>query len=144
MAQREIGIVSPFLSATALLDDSLPPLLSNAIARGVSISVYTDEKLNEDNKKILKPHFVKAKQILIESGVKVILTKRIHNKTMWVDNDLIIEGSYNWLSAVRKPNSPWCRYETSIMYRGDGVNEMIQSVYSDLESRKFEEKVHAY
>lgn len=71
-------------------------------------------------------------------GVQVVKTKRVHSKALWIDQDMLIEGSFNWLSAVRQPNSPWCRYETSLIFRGDKVVEMIKKLKEDLEKRILE------
>ena len=61
----------------------------------------------------------------------MIVYKGIHNKTICVDDKLLIEGSFNWLSSVRDENSPYCRKETSVMLQGEGVNEMINTILGD-------------
>ncbi|KTD87470.1 AAA domain-containing protein [Paenibacillus etheri] len=133
-ANREVHIVSPFLSSNALDADELKVVCLEAIERGVKIVVYTDEALNKRHGFLL-PHFIKAKEMLSAWGVQVVITKRVHSKALWIDKDMLIEGSFNWLSAVRKPNSQWCRYETSLIFRGDKVNEMIEKIKEDLEKR---------
>lgn len=135
-ANKEVHIVSPFLSSNALEADKLKVLCMEAINRGVSIVVYTDEALNKRHGFLLD-HFIRAKEMLTEWGVKVVITKRVHSKALWVDNDMLIEGSFNWLSAVRRPNSQWCRYETSLIFRGDKVHEMIERIKEDLQQRTF-------
>ncbi|MNE78890.1 hypothetical protein D3C80_1753320 [compost metagenome] len=113
----------------------LERLFDEAVGRGVKIIVYTDEALNYFRKD-LKLNYVNAKQILQEHGVQLFLTKRVHSKALWVDSDVLIEGSFNWLSAVRTPNSQWCRFETSMVYRGSEVTKMINIIKEDLEKRK--------
>lgn len=44
--------------------------------------------------------------------------------------------SFNWLSAIRQPNSRWYRFETSLVYRGSEVIAMINKLKEDLEKRK--------
>lgn len=134
-ANQEIHIVSPFLSSAAIKADNLDVLFDEAIQRGVSIHIYTDEALNYYQNK-LKANYSKAKEILNKPGINLFLTKRVHSKAMWVDSSLLIEGSFNWLSAVRQPNSRWCRYETSLVYRGAEVIPMINKLKEDLEKRK--------
>src|SRR5690606_24750585 len=133
-ANKEVHIVSPFLSANALKADGLQDICKAAIQRGIKIVVYTDEALNQRHG-FLFPHFVKAKEMLFDWGVQVVRTKRVHSKALWVDKDMLIEGSFNWLSAVRQPNSRWCRYETSLLFRGDKVVEMIEKIKDDLGKR---------
>jgi len=133
-ARKEIHIVSPFLSSEAIVADSLQELFEEAVRKGTKVTVYTDKQLNEQNGK-QKMAFVKAKEILQESGVNLVMANRFHNKTLWIDDSLLIEGSFNWLSARRRPDDPWCRYETSLVYQGDGVEVMIQQIYTDLQKR---------
>lgn len=133
-ANKEVHIVSPYLSVNALTTDGLQGVCEEAIQRGIKIVVYTDEMLNQRDG-LLHQHFMKAKEMLSHWGVNVVKTKRVHSKALWVDQDMLIEGSFNWLSAVRQPNNPWCRYETSLIFRGDKVNEMIKQIHSDLEKR---------
>lgn len=123
------------MSSEAIEADGLQDIFIEAIQNGIQVTIYTDEKLNEQNGK-QKIKFVKAKEILHNTGVKVIIANRIHNKTLWIDNRLLIEGSFNWLSARRNPNDPWSRYETSLVYKGNGVEQMIHQISSDLEKRK--------
>ncbi|WP_337102018.1 AAA domain-containing protein [Paenibacillus sp. YIM B09110] len=133
-ANKEVHIVSPFLSSNALDADGLEAVCKEAIGRGIEIVVYTDEALNKRHG-LLFPHFIRATEMLTAWGVQVVITKRVHSKALWVDRDMLIEGSFNWLSAVRKPNSQWCRYETSLIFRGDKVLEMIEKIKEDLEKR---------
>lgn len=135
MAQKEVHIVSPFLSWNAIEQDELDKLFADVIYRGIKIHVYTDEQLNEYQGK-KRFNFIKAKDILSTLGVNVHILDRIHNKTLWVDDSLLIEGSFNWLSARRQKDDPWCRYETSLLYRGTGVEDMITKVYKDLRGKE--------
>lgn len=134
-ANHEIHIVSPFLSSAAIKADNLDVLFDEAIQRGVKIHIYTDEALNYFQNK-LNVNYLKAKEILEKPGIYLSLTKRVHSKALWVDSSVLIEGSFNWLSAVRQPNSQWCRFETSLVYRGAEVNAMITKLKEDLEKRK--------
>ncbi|MFB7121843.1 AAA domain-containing protein [Bacillus tropicus] len=135
MAKKEVHIVSPFLSWNAIEQDELNKLFTDIIYKGIKVHVYTDEQLNEYQGK-KRFNFIKAKDVLSTLGVNVHILDRIHNKTLWVDESLLIEGSFNWLSARRKKNDPWCRYETSLLYRGTGVEEMIKKVYKDLRGKE--------
>jgi energy-coupling factor transporter ATP-binding protein EcfA2 len=134
-ARKEIHIVSPFLSSEAIEADHLQEIFEEAVRNGTKVTVYTDKHLNEQNGKP-KINFIRAKEILLKSGVQLVIANRIHNKTLWIDDWLLIEGSFNWLSARRSPDDPWCRYEASLVYKGDGVEGMIQQIYSDLQKRK--------
>lgn len=134
-ANQEIHIVSPYLSSIAIEADQLQPLFDEAVQRGITVSVYTNEAMNYSMGK-LKDTYVKAKQIFQEHGVQLHLTDRVHSKALWVDTNVLIEGSFNWLSAMRNPSHQWCYYETSLVYRGPDVGEMIGKIREDLEKRK--------
>ncbi|MDF2925798.1 MAG: helicase [Paenibacillaceae bacterium] len=134
-ANQEVHIVSPFLSSAAIKADNLDFLFDEAIQRGVRIHIYTDETLNYFHNK-LRASYLKAKEILDKPGINLVLTNRVHSKAMWVDSNVLIEGSFNWLSAVRQPDNRWCRFETSLVYRGAEVIDMIAILKEDLESRR--------
>lgn len=134
-ANEEVHIVSPFLSSAAIKADQLEGLFDEAAKRGVTVTVYTDEALNYFRNEP-KANYVKAKQILQVHGVQLYLTNRVHSKALWVDSNLLIEGSFNWLSAVRIRTSQWCRFETSMVYRGPDVANMIDNIKEKLEERK--------
>lgn len=124
--QRELNIVSPFLSVKAF-DEQLILLLNNAIVRGVKISVYTDKYFNDK-----KNNFLLACELLHEMRISLHVIPKIHNKSLWLDNNTLIEGSFNWLSAVRDNTSDWCRYETSLLYSGNEVGGMIEKIRTHL------------
>lgn len=131
---REVHIISPYLSSVAIEADKLIETFKRGILNGTKITVYTDSQLSLQREPYIT-NFKKAQQLLSESGVILRIVKRIHNKTIWVDKKILIEGSFNWLSAVRDPSSEWCRYESSLVYQGDKVSKMIDKVYLDLQSR---------
>lgn len=134
-ADQELHIVSPYLSSVAIEADKLELLFGEAIQRGVNIYVYTDEALNFSNG-YLKTNYVKAKELLSQLGINVFLMKGVHSKALWVDSAVLVEGSFNWLSAIRQSDSLWCRYETSLVYRGEEVGNMIVKLKEDLKKRK--------
>jgi hypothetical protein len=134
-AEKEITIVSPFISSLAIKHDNLVELFQKAINRGVKVSVYTDKWLNSYQVQP-KPQFIEGVQMLEAIGVTVYVVERIHNKTICVDNRLLIEGSFNWLSTRRTPGDPWCRYEASFAYTGSEVSDMIKNLLAELEKTK--------
>lgn len=58
-----------------------------------------------------------------------------------MDDSLLVEGSFNWLSAVRDKNSPYCRQESSVFITGGKVKEMIEKVVEDF---MLEDKINYY
>lgn len=113
-AEKRLVIVSPFISIQALTDDRIPELLFEAVQRNVEVIIYTDAHLDMV-KGSLKPHAEAGRKALIETGATLQIMSGIHNKTVIVDRKVLIEGSFNWLSAVRDEQSPYHRRETSIV-----------------------------
>lgn len=129
-AEKRLLIFSPFISEAAIIADGVTALIKTAIERGVCVKIITDEYLDMVNGR-LKDSAEAGRNILRKAGAKLIVYKGIHNKTICVDDKLLIEGSFNWLSSVRDENSPYCRKETSVMLQGEGVNEMINTILGD-------------
>ncbi|XNM58194.1 hypothetical protein ACLK1S_26870 [Escherichia coli] len=43
------------------------------------------------------------------------------------DEELLCVGSFNWFSAAREDK--YQRYDTSLVYRGEGVKNEIKAIY---------------
>lgn len=132
-AVQTIRITSPWVTARAIREDGIEKLVADAVDRGVQVTFYVDSDLNRKDGREL-PSAAEGKQLLAESGATVKVTQRIHNKTIAVDDGLICEGSFNWLSAVRRAESPFHRYERSLVY-AEGAAPLIQHFLADIESR---------
>lgn len=130
-AQSRLVIVSPFISIQALDADGIPEILKTAVQRGIEILVITDANLDQVNGK-LKPHAEKGRQALIEAGVNIKILSGIHNKTIIIDRRVLIEGSFNWLSAVRDETSPYYRMEASIVLKEPYCVRFINRVETEL------------
>ena len=64
-------------------------------------------------------------KILERAGAKVVVVDRIHHKTLCMDNRWIVDGSFNWFSAIRDPAHPYQRQERSMRYSGKKAEKMI-------------------
>jgi PLD-like domain len=123
-AKKRVVIVSPFISSKAIKADNLSVLVKQAVVRGVEVKVFVDYNLNTIDGEMK----LSAKQgiaDLVNAGAKVAIASEIHNKTLARDNDVIAEGSFNWLSAVRVKNAENQREERTLVLSGEGVSEMI-------------------
>ena len=58
---------------------------------------------------------MRGREIIKQSGAKLKLVDGIHGKTIIIDNDIIIDGSFNWFSALRDEQSKYFREESSIV-----------------------------
>jgi hypothetical protein len=134
-AQERVLIVSPFVSKSALHADCIPAHVQSAISRGVVVQVYTDNDLNRVDGD-LKRSANEGIAELLRAGATVIVLDGIHNKTLIRDNDLITEGSFNWLSAVRTYGGTHQREERTIVVEGDEAKGMIEDEIKGLRSKR--------
>lgn len=129
--KKRLLIFSPFISISALQSDGITDWIRQAIGqRNVDIRIVTDEQMDKQGNK-LKEAALKGRQALSEAGARVIVYQGVHNKTICMDDSLLVEGSFNWLSAARDKNSLYCRKEASVFITGGKVKEMIEKVVAD-------------
>jgi hypothetical protein len=131
-ARNSIVIVSPFISIHAIERDQLIPKISAAIKRKVNVVVYTDSFLDKSGLS-LKNSAKRGRKALTDAGVKLKIVNGIHNKTLCRDDDLLVEGSFNWLSAIRDLNNEYQRHEVSLSYQGKEVKNLVDEVLEEME-----------
>lgn len=124
-AKKRVVVVSPFISISAIESDKLVHLAKLAVTRGVDVRFYIDYHLNciDGEMKLSARDGITA---LAKVGAKVAIVNGIHNKTIIKDNDMIAEGSFNWLSAVRIRNGECQREERTLVYSGEAAKKMIE------------------
>ncbi|WP_438710744.1 AAA domain-containing protein [Aquimarina muelleri] len=127
IAQEELIIFSPFISIKAIENDNIIALINEAIKRGIKITILTDKHLDKVRNK-LKENSELGRKAITATKASLIVVNGIHNKTICVDDKVIIEGSFNWLSATRDINSPYHRSETSVIIQGTRVKEDIERI----------------
>ncbi len=130
-ARNSIVIVSPFISIHAIERDQLIPKISAAIKRKVDVVVYTDSFLDKSGLS-LKNSAKRGRKALTDAGVKLKIVNGIHNKTLCRDDDLLVEGSFNWLSAIRDLDNEYRRHEVSLCYQGKEVKSLIDEVLEEM------------
>lgn len=125
-AQEKLVIVSPWLTQPAVVADGVIDKIKAAVARSVEVVIYADSQLNK------KEAMERAVSALRSAGATVKLCHNIHSKIICIDDDVFIEGSFNWLSAAR--DGQFVRYDTSIIYQGGKTAEFIRATVADLDS----------
>jgi len=130
-AKKEIIIVSPFISIHAIESDNLSELIRKKVNAGVKVTVITDEHLDKTNGS-LKTSSADGRKLLQTLGAELKTINRIHSKTIMVDDRILIEGSFNWLSAVRDPDSKYARHEISILLRNEEAQTKIIEAKKEL------------
>lgn len=134
-SQKRVVIISPFIAREAIIMDQIHDWIHKAVLRGVEVTIYTDSRLNLDSNGNERTACKEGKNLLYSSGAQVKIADRIHNKTLCVDDKILVEGSFNWLSAVRAADHQWHRFETSICYENEDAHSLIQQVLIEMESR---------
>lgn len=130
--QTKLIITSPFLSIHALNADNISNKIQNLIDNNVEVIIYTDKYLDVINGKI-KPHAQEARRAIKKSGASLKVVSGIHNKTIIMDDKVLVEGSFNWLSATRNKNSPFYREESSICLTNDLAKPLIERAKKRIE-----------
>lgn len=132
-ATKRLLIVSPFISIQAIEHDNLIPLMREAVERGVEVVVYSDFRLDCDKQTgVLRKEAVAGRKALTENGVKLILLKGIHNKSLAIDDSVLVEGSFNWLSARR--NGSYSRHECSVKLISPEAAKHISNLRKELDA----------
>ncbi len=129
-AVTDLAIVSPYLTLRALNDDEIEQRVLETTARGVRVSIFTDRFLNEEKR---PKEFHDCLKQLMQAGAEIYVaeTMGIHSKLLWFDRQTFVNGSFNWLSAVRS-DSKYRRYEVSSVYRGESAAPFIRRAGRDL------------
>lgn len=152
IAKTELIIVSPFISSNAIVSDTVKYFLNDnretvfsikiesvknqlitAVKKGVKVLIITDSTLDTNNNQ-LKPTAQKGREIIKQSGAQLKLVDGIHSKTIIIDDEIIIDGSFNWFSALRDAQSKYFREESSIVVKGEPAKAMIKKAKSYLEN----------
>ena len=133
-ARQRVVIVSPFISAGAIKADRIDEQIREAVSRGVAVRIFGDRSLNaNDDTGILDPAASEGISLLQEAGARVQLLSGVHSKTLAYDNDMIAEGSFNWLSAVRDDRHRHHRHESSLFLFGGEAGQMTAQELDRLE-----------
>lgn len=133
-AHTHLVIVSPFISLKAVQDDDLPARIAAAKAQrpNLRITVYTDAHLDAPAG-LLHARARDGRAALVRAGAQVKEVEQIHNKTICIDDEILIEGSFNWLSASRSETH--ARHEVSWSFRGEACAALIQDLTRKMETR---------
>lgn len=128
-AQRQLTICSPFITGHAgFLQDILPRnMLRSFLNSGKQLNIFYRE--GDDKVQMLKNHLdqtLSGSYYRLSQNVTLTSVKGLHRKTMFADDDLYIEGSYNWLSSARSLKDPYYFMEASLVFKGAWAQELVQ------------------
>lgn len=119
-----IIIASPWVTRRAL--ESTAPHLSEATSRGINVAVYFDWHMTSER---AGGNIGDLIEMMRACGVTLHSNQRgkrqFHNKTLTIGDSEIIEGSYNWLSAIRDETHRYHRHERSLCLTGASAADAI-------------------
>jgi len=131
-AKSEIVIVSPYISINAIEYEDFSDKIKKAVDRGITFKVYTDMYLDRRGNKLVK-RSEKGRSLLKQCGVELIEAQGIHNKSLWMDDKYLVEGSFNWLSSPRDTKSRFYLHNVSIGYKGEEAARLIREASEEME-----------
>jgi hypothetical protein len=130
---RRYMIVSPWVVAGTIERTGLLDGMATARQRGAEIEVFSDPLLNTGPAAGGLSQMEAVERRLAEIGVAMHRIPKLHSKIVTVDHSLLCAGSFNWLSADRK--GQYARHETSFVYRGEHLEDEIQTIRNGLMQR---------
>ena len=126
MARSRLLIASPFLTQGAIEADNVTALIRRATKKQkVDVVVYSGSRTSKDDGSALKA----LAAALEDAGARVLLTTRLHAKTLACDESLVVEGSFNWLSASRDPTR--AKKETSFAVWGPSAQPHAAAIEAE-------------
>lgn len=126
MAKDRVCIVSPFISNNAISADNIVEKVEQ-YAKHITIEIYFNPYFMQ------RQHWESPVQRLEEAGSHIFRTRNVHSKLLIIDNCMIVQGSFNWLSASR--NSSYTNEESSVAYQGKLVDKFIKQALNPIKSR---------
>lgn len=130
-ARDRLIIASPYLSTWALNEDKILELIEEKQQAGIKVTIYTDRKLDH-YWAVLKANAFEAGKLLNSAYTQVRILDKVQTHTLIKDKDLIVIGSFNWLSAVRNPESLLSNLEQSLAVTGAKAEELIETSLAQL------------
>lgn len=123
-AKHKVVICSPFLSMRQFLADANQVLLRSLVNRRVSLFILTSNHNSEYQQLVQYLSRINC------TYLHVINNENFHLKTVIIDDEIIAEGSFNWLSAVRNEESTFHNHEATLLVRGNAADELVQQFYT--------------
>lgn len=136
VAKERIIIVSPFISINAIESDAIAEKIDECTKKNIKVTIFTDKFLDMPYGK-MKPASLEGRNALFEAGADIRILNGIHNKALVKDEDLLVEGSFNWLSAIRDTKHPHYRFDVSHIIQDSEAKKQIEKLLEEM--GKFEE-----
>lgn len=127
VARDRLLVSSPFLTEAAIKADQILNLVESATSKGVEVTIYTGMSTSQETRGEIDA--APQRTALTKAGAAVMVTSKVHAKTLAADDALLVEGSFNWLSASRSPT--YSNKETSFALRGAPVQQHTKTLWEE-------------
>lgn len=126
-AHEKVFICSPFIRLNKLQTTFTPQLLRCLKEKNVQVTLMMLPKpYNKDEVEQAQIFNVLNQLQKSHSNFSYVTQENIHAKTLIADEDFILEGSFNWLSAVADTDHEANNFEMSAAVRGPLAAAMIR------------------
>jgi hypothetical protein len=126
-----IVISSPWMTSYAIETDHILENVATAVNNnGAKVLIFFDENRTREKFKA-NTDYDHLLMRLQNAGAHVFPEKKLHSKVFIRGRGEIVEGSFNWLSAVRDQNNQWANYESSLWLSGGDAREAIRLALND-------------
>ncbi len=132
MARNNLMIVSPWITRHVMESDGILEMIADASNRNVDVQIFLAKDSNLQN--YSEDEFAVVLQELESAGAKVGLVNKMHQKVIYIDDDVMISGSFNWLSSSR--TEKYQLMEKSVIYHSDIVRDEKLNDLAVLDSLK--------
>ena len=135
-ANQRVLIVAPSISITTVSAAHLEKQISEAVARGVSVTIYTDSDLDIDLATGgLRGSAEEGRARLARAGASLLVVERVHSKALAIDDTDIFQGHHSWLSSTEARSVGGKTQPVSVHVTGEDAQRAIAQLEEDLSSR---------
>jgi phospholipase D-like protein len=131
-AQHSIVILSPFIaynSVESYKSDFVRELLNNAEERNLKVCFVVNPTIIRDPN-VARYRINQFNKLVSKySNIALLEDSSFHAKSIFVDDNYVLEGSFNWLSAVRREDYKDYKQEGSFVYEGEGAKGIVSNFY---------------
>lgn len=120
-AKRKIEVYSPFVTYKNAIKriNNIADILNKDAQSNVRLHLFVGEKYYELS------NFIKNHRILRKNTD--IDLEYFHRKTLVIDDELISEGSFNWLSSASNLESEYHNHDASLVLKGPVARDIINN-----------------
>lgn len=132
-ARKQVTICIPFISGYgSFLESVMPPeLLIDFLRSGKKLNLFYNPEYEKNRLREYLDPILSRKYQYLRKNINLRAVNGLHRKTLFVDSDQYIEGSYNWLQSAREIEDGYAKMEASIGFTGDEASRLIEKFHRE-------------